>query len=274
MQLTIEPVASLLFCDKTQYLSTNHRHPTTMSMHPTVYCLTGFGLGTAPMQPLLDALAQRGMATQWLPLPAHAPLENYLTHTAATIRPQDVVLGWSLGGQIATLLAHKASCRLVCLASNPRFVADLDWQHGMARDTFSTFVAQQQRHPLANLHQFAALCALQDAVATTRQWVKQFRANLMEPDASAAECHLWHLQLLAQLDTRDSLRTLTMPQLHMFAQNDALVPVAAAQALRSLLHGTDSRIEHIAGASHLLPLGHAEACATHIAHFLHPHTAQ
>lgn len=229
--------------------------------------LTGFGLGTFALQALADSLTQRGHHTQFLPLPSDGDLAGYVTHTIANhgMGSADVVLGWSLGGQIASLLAQHSHSRLVTLASNPKFVADHSWPHGMDAAVFQQFQQQQGHNPSRNVQQFAALAGLLDVASDARSHIKALKQHLpMQTPAQIAQDQL-HLTLLAQLDTRPLLVDLSVPTLHVFAQNDALIPCSITQN-PALPPSAQSCM--IAGASHLLPLTHTAACVAQIEAFL------
>lgn len=73
------------------------------------------------------------------------------------------------------------------------------------------------------------------------------------------------LQLLGQLDTRAALENFRGPQLHLFAEADALVPLAAAEALLEWL--PDVEVSTLA-ASHGLPLECPDEVAGAILRFL------
>src|SRR5690606_31087518 len=74
---------------------------------------------------------------------------------------QCTLMGWSMGGQIATLLASQWPQqveRLVLVASNPHFLAAGDWP-GMDADTANTFHALMHEKGVAGLKRFAMLVA-------------------------------------------------------------------------------------------------------------------
>ncbi|UOO87978.1 alpha/beta fold hydrolase [Vitreoscilla massiliensis] len=229
-------------------------------MKNTVLILPGFGLGTYPVLALQAALNDLAYSTCMLPLPEHADLDAYVSSICQqyALCSDSVVIGWSLGGQIATMLAAHAQCRLVTLASNPCFCADDTWSYGMAADVFARFCEQQQQQPRQNLQQFAALAGLHDAHPDSRQHLKRLKAQLTLDDKTINATHLRHLHWLQTLDTRALLSTLSVPQLHVFGANDALIP----ESMPAQLHLSAQAQHHVvAGASHLLPLTHSHTCA-------------
>ena len=236
-------------------------------MKNTVFILPGFGLGCYPLQALANALAEQGWATQFLPLPHHDNQEAYLTERIHhhRINADSVVLGWSLGGQLASLLAERTQCRLITLASNPQFCSDASWAYGMQPEAFERFYAKQQTQPVQNLQQFAALTGLQDASSHTKAHIKHLKAQFTLLSESEQVMHLLHLHWLRSLNTRSVLANLPTPQLHIWGDVDALIPKHMADALALPPH---ARAHIVTGASHLLPLTHSAECANTIVKWL------
>ena len=236
-------------------------------MKNTVFILPGFGLGCYPLQALANALAEQGWTTRFLPLPEHNQQDAYLQTLVKhhRINANSLVLGWSLGGQLASLLAERTQCRLITLASNPQFCSDASWAYGMQAETFERFYAKQQIQPVQNLQQFAALTGLQDASPHTKTHIKHLKAQLTRLSEPEQAMHLLHLKWLRNLNTRSVLANLLTPQLHIWGDVDALIPKHMANALALPPH---ARAHIVTGASHLLPLTHSSECADTIVQWL------
>ncbi|MBU1491901.1 MAG: alpha/beta fold hydrolase [Gammaproteobacteria bacterium] len=231
--------------------------------------LPGWGLGTAPLQPLAEAL--RGLdphlqvEIEPLPLLDSSDPADWLNALDASV-PQDAWLGgWSLGGMLAAELAARRGerCRgLLTLASNLRFVAEPSWPAAMPAETFAAFRQGCAADASATLKRFALLCVqgAVDARGLSRQLLAA--APQVPP-----ETLLVGLDLLANLDTRVALQAFIGPQLHLFAGQDALVPAAAAPALLELL--ADVEIGLIDNASHAFALERPHEVAAAIHAFLH-----
>ncbi|QMT40611.1 alpha/beta fold hydrolase [Neisseria shayeganii] len=236
-----------------------------------ILMLGGFALGDYPLCDLAAALQDEGYAA--LPIPLPLPQDEDLAAALEAVCRQyalgadDVVLGWSLGGQLAALLAQAAGCRLVTLASSPKFCADEDWAGGMAAEVFARFVRRQEAQPEHNVAQFAALAGMGDDSPQLRQIVREVRARVPEGEGQAA-VNLRHLGWLARLDTFDCLHRLSVPQLHLLGENDVLFDSAAVAA--RLPQRPDVQVRLLAGAGHLLPLTRAQACAEAVHAFLIP----
>lgn len=238
-------------------------------MRDRLILLPGWGLGTAPLEPLAEAL--RGLdprlQVEIEPLPAldSSDPADWLDELDANLAQDAWLGGWSLGGMLAAQLAARRGehcAGLLCLASNLRFVAEPSWPSAMPAETFAAFRQGCALDVRATLKRFALLCAQGAADARGLSRLLQGAA----PQAQA-ETLLAGLDLLAALDSRGALQAFVGPQLHLFAGQDALVPAETAQALLALL--PDVEIGLIDSTSHAFALERPHEIAAAIQAFLH-----
>lgn len=237
-------------------------------MSDRLILLPGWGLGSAPLEPLAAALQALDMPVQVqiepLPALASARLEDWLDELDERL-PDDTWLGgWSLGGMLAAELAARRGDRcsgLLTLASNTCFVARADWPEAMPDETFDAFLAGCEADPKAILKRFALLCA--QGAADPRGLSRQLAAAVTSPAPRLIE----GLQVLAALDTRAALQAFAGPQLHVFAGRDALVPAAAVSQMRQLLPSVD--IRQVDQASHAFMLEDPREVAGAVGAFVH-----
>lgn len=237
-------------------------------MRNRLILLPGWGLGSAPLEPLAAALQglQPNLRVLIEPLPAldSADVNEWLDELDANL-PEDVWLGgWSLGGMLATELAARRGercCGLITLASNACFVARSDWPQAMRCETFAAFLAECAANPTSALKRFSLLCA--QGAPDARGLARLLTASA--PHSSVAEL-LAGLQLLECMDTRSALQAYRGPQLHLFAAADALVPAAAAGALLAWV--PDIEIGLIEQASHAFVLERPHEVAAALAAFM------
>jgi pimeloyl-[acyl-carrier protein] methyl ester esterase len=237
-------------------------------MRNRLILLPGWGLGSAPLEPLAEALQglQPNLRVQIEPLPAleSADVNEWLDELDANL-PEDVWLGgWSLGGMLATELAARRGercCGLITLASNACFVARGDWSQAMPSATFAAFLAECAANPASALKRFSLLCA--QGAPDSRGLARLLTASA--PRSSVAEL-LAGLQLLECMDTRSALQAFAGPQLHLFAAADGLVPAAAAGALLAWV--PDIEIGLIEQASHAFVLERPHEVAAALAAFM------
>ena len=227
--------------------------------------LPGWGLAAHSMQPLRSALLERleGVNVHIQPLPAIqlSSLETDLSSLAQQLKP-GVLVGWSLGGMLAVQLSRRFPehfPRVVTLASNACFVERRDWPAAMPTDAYKAFYQSYRDDPRQALKRFALLVTQGSSQA--RQLSRELRW-----DGLTAEQRLHGLAVLGMLDNRVALRSPLQPMLHCFAAQDALVPVAAAEAIGAL-HAS-SRIAISYQASHALPLEQPQWLAAEIAGWL------
>lgn len=175
-----------------------------------------------------------------------------------------VYIGWSLGGQLATLLAAKHPQRvlgLVSLASNPRFTADKDWP-GVDPRHLQKMSEELQRAPERTLRRFEALQVMQQGPSSLIKDLAACRGTVSEGLSLG-------LQWLASLDNREILAALQQPQLHLLGAEDALVPASLEPVLSSLLASSlNAEVLLVSGAGHALPIQSAQTVAEKIQSFL------
>ncbi len=225
--------------------------------------LHGWGSSLAAWRPLLPALRPwanitlvdlpgLGGAGEGVPDP-----EALVDLVLAQAPTRAVYVGWSLGGQLAALLAGRAPERvsaLVTLASNPRFLETGAWP-GVADTALAELRTQAAEAPLAAQKRLEAQqCLGQPAAGALRRALAACRGSAENLETGLA----W----LANLDLRDTLNGLACPQYHLLGADDSLLPPAVADALTALLAPRDTaRVEVLAAAGHALPLQVPQAVA-------------
>ena len=178
--------------------------------------------------------------------PSLALLETFITQLVSQLPASFHLLGWSLGGQVAIQIASQYPKRvssLVCLSSNPCFVSSSSHQ-GMTAELLQQFTHLYATNPDKTLARF---CRLQSQGAIN----SACRAELQQ-HVQPCEGQLLGLQWLAQLDLRQALSSTPCPALYVFAETDALVPIAVMDNMRLLLPTTQAKQIAIAGC-HGLP---------------------
>lgn len=202
-------------------------------MRNRLVLLPGWGLGISALQPLVATLRaiDPGLRVEIQELPnlVSGDPNEWLDKLDRQL-PRNVWLGgWSLGGMLAGELAARrgdACCGLITLGSNLSFVSRPDWPHGMAPDTFQTFLEGCRYHTQVTLKRFISLCS--QGAQEPRGLARLLSASLPQP---APEQLVAGLEVLGQLDTRAALQAYGGPQLHVFAGCDALVPAEVAGLL-------------------------------------------
>ncbi len=202
-------------------------------MRNRLVLLPGWGLGRSALQPLVATLRaiDTGLQVdiQDLPSLVSSDPQEWLDTLDRQLPRNAWLGGWSLGGMLAAELAARRGddcCGLITLGSNLSFVSRPDWPHGMAVDTFQTFLEGCRYHTQVTLKRFISLCS--QGGQEPRSLARLLSASMPEP---APEQLVAGLEVLGQLDTRAALQSYGGPQLHLFAGCDALVPAEVAGLL-------------------------------------------
>lgn len=235
-----------------------------MSKH--LVLLPGWGLGVQPLQILAQQLdaALPPLTVQIQPLPdVRGKSAEALIALLDQQLPKDCwLMGWSLGGMLAAALAayrQSACAGLISYASNPCFVARDTWPAAMPVDTFTVFRQLCAEDLAAGLKRFVLLCS--QGAAQPRALSRQ----LLEAAVADSGCALAGLDLLAELDNRAAISAFAGPQLHLFAEQDALVPSLTLNRVRAL--NAQASVEFF-GHSHAGLIVEAQLLAQRIADFI------
>ncbi|MBU2178347.1 MAG: pimeloyl-ACP methyl ester esterase BioH [Gammaproteobacteria bacterium] len=210
---------------------------------PVLVLVHGWGLNHAVWQQILPQLAEHFVVlTPDLPgfgLATHYPEPYTLADVAAMVAAQipagSLVLGWSLGGLVATQIALDYPDKvkaLALVASSPCFVAGDDWP-GMAPAVLSQFAAALAKDVALTIDRFLAIQAL--GSETARQEIKLLKQALLSLPLPQPVALAGGLTILATDDLRSRLTELCMPVAGCYGRLDSLVPVAMLTKLQALL---------------------------------------
>ncbi|WP_293735143.1 hydrolase [uncultured Acinetobacter sp.] len=225
-----------------------------MSKHVTyrILLITGWGGGAELLKPLHDALEQKGYFVQRINI--FNALDNEILQQQVELAVNfDVIVGWSLGGQLATILVNQIQQQyaeqklLITLASNPCFVAQDDWTTAMPVETFMQFKQSFEHDAITTLKRFGLLVC-QGASSAKKDFLAMQKLILPQPIALLKQ----GLELLKQLNLVDICKKYQGRQLHVFAEHDALVPYQIAQNIQDLA-AKNLSIVSIEGSSHGFP---------------------
>jgi pimeloyl-[acyl-carrier protein] methyl ester esterase len=215
-----------------------------MSNHNAVF-LHGWGSGPVVWEELMSLLGHAERCT--------APdLRGYgNSRDAAGIREladavagqtpkRCAVVGWSLGALVAlqwAVMRPQQISRLVLISATPCFTNNENWIHGMDAGVFDRFAEAVRADVGTAMTRFISLQSVGDrnraAVARALR-----SASVPNPEERVGMLSRG-LDVLRHSDVRGVLARVSQPTLILHGQNDALVPVAAAQYLaRTLSHGS------------------------------------
>lgn len=227
----------------------------TTAGNPGLVLLPGWVLGPRPLAPLSQAIERcdatievhRAVYPRW----QHHRLEAWLDVLDETLPDHVWLGGWSMGGMLAAALAERRGARtpgLITMGASARARPSAQIASDMADPKAWSSLLDQGRHDLRHLGR-RLLGALPN------NGIRQ----------SAAE-----LSLLMGMDLRRTLSRLEMPQLHLFGEQDMLIPPAARRLVSDCLPAT-GRIQLIAGAGHGFVIDQVDETARAITDFMAAH---
>lgn len=225
---------------------------TGISLSKKILLITGWGGGAEILKPLHDALEQKGYFAQRINIFNALDNEVLQQHVELAVK-FDVIVGWSLGGQLATLLVNQIQQQyaeqklLITLASNPCFVAQANWLTAMPVETFMQFNQSFEQDAITTLKRFGLLVC-QGANSAKKDFLAM--QKLIRPQVIALLRD--GLQLLEQLNLVDLYENYQGRQLHVFAEHDALVPYQVVQNIQNLA-AKNLTVVSIDDASHAFP---------------------
>lgn len=217
-----------------------------------ILLITGWGGGTELLKPLHEALEQKGHRVERINI-FNALDEDILQQQVEHAVKFDVIVGWSLGGQLASLLVDQIWKKyaeqkvLITLASNPCFVAQADWTTAMPVETFMQFKQSFEQDAISTLKRFGLLVC-QGANSAKKDFVAMQKLILPQPIALLRQ----GLQLLEQLNLVELYKNYQGKQLHVFVEHDALVPYQIVLNIDDLA-AKNLSVVSVDGASHGFP---------------------
>lgn len=186
-------------------------------------------------------------------------LAAYLHKIAPTI-----LVGWSLGGAIATELALDFPERVlgvVPIASSPCFVANGDWPSGMAQSALRGFAEELTRNWEGVVDRFLALEAM--GSPNERAELRWLRAEVYGRGKPDLDALMSGLAMLESIDLSSRLPGLSVASLWLGGSRDRIVPPQSILTAAKLSRG---RAEMFA-AAHAPFLTHPELVANCIIEF-------
>ena len=189
-------------------------------------------------------------------------IESALDKLAAKIPSNSFLVGWSLGGMMATLLSLRQELGikgLITISCNPSFVQQADWACAMPVEQFQNFTDLLAKNTTKTLSRFFAL---QVQGGSEGKYILKCLKAINE---NADHTHLSETLGFLLQDNRSQLSALKQSSLHFFGEYDQLVPVSVSNEILSLNSKAASVI--VKNAGHLPFLSDGELMAKEISAF-------
>lgn len=228
--------------------------------------ITGWGGGTKLLQPLMEGLERENFQVKLINI-FNALDAQTLQQQVELAKEYDVIMGWSLGGQLATILADEISKKyqqnkvLITLGSNPCFVTNENWQTAMDQPTFQAFKQSFKTDAVATLKKFGFMVC--QGTENTKQDFLTLQSLIQPQNLDVLNAGL---NCLEQLNNVDILEKYTGHQLHIFAKQDFLVSYKVARNLQKL-SANFLEVELNSG-SHGFPIFNTEDVISKISQYL------
>jgi pimeloyl-[acyl-carrier protein] methyl ester esterase len=245
------------------------------STKPVLALVHGWGMNARVFDTLADRLAA-DFEVHALDLPGHGgrdvlprnTLQTWADDLVQQLPDGSILVGWSLGGQVAmrAALDHPGKiARLILLASTPRFVMAEDWEHGMTNADLQDFGTALMTDSQAALKRFLSLQTR--GMPDQKSLLQQLRQTLFAAPSPQAEALSSGLAILHETDLRAEVRNLNQPTLVVHGALDTLTPPGAGAWLADTL--PHARHAGFARAAHAPHLSHGEEVAALIRNFSH-----
>lgn len=246
-----------------------------MQSKPTLALLHGWGMNPR----IFDALGAQ-LESHFTLLPLALPgyggavalpvnsLATWASHIAEQLPPHTMLLGWSLGGQIAMRIALDYPgriSRLILISTTPKFVSGPDWQAGIPYEDLQTFGADMQHDTRATLLRFLSLQTR--GAAAQKALLQNLRASFFSQPLPHPQALVAGLEILLQTDLRAEVAQLAQPTKVIHGSLDKLTSPGAGTWLAKNLPSAQHCL--IDGAAHAPFLSHTQQVAEAILETLH-----
>lgn len=192
-------------------------------------------------------------------------------HLVSQLKPDSsvILVGWSLGGLIATSMAKLISDRLqslILIASTPKFTQNKTWPHAVKSEVFQNFYQQLKTDFVKIIQRFIAITVM--GSPTARKDQKEILTALSEvSDSKTYGLNLSTLEagldILLATDFREELINFKSPLFILTGDRDTIVPVAAMESIRTQRETLNlhCELEVIHHAGHAPFISHTNASA-------------
>lgn len=211
---------------------------------PILVLLHGWGLHGGIWETVLPELESH-FTIYNIDLPGfgYSPVHNgeynldYLVESVQCILPKDqscYLMGWSLGGLVATALTLKYPdkvSKLITVASNPSFVASKSWAYGMQATILESFINYLEEDYEGTLIKFLAIQTM--GSATQKEDVKRLKETVFIHGQPSQKALRGGLQILHDINLVSRLSELKLPVLRLYGRLDSLVPAKVASDIEN-----------------------------------------
>jgi len=173
-------------------------------------------------------------------------LDEWLELIDQNISSNTVLMGWSLGGNLAVKYAaasQKAFLGLITLQTNPCFIAQNQWANALAEPEFTAlYDLVKKGDKKAIVRRFTHLL-VSGSVQHKGDRIK-LKGCYSEASIQESAILLSGLNLLRDLDVRSALIEVPVPCLHLLGEKDALIPASIKLDIDALILNSGRDYQH------------------------------
>ena len=161
-----------------------------------------------------------------------------------------ILLGWSLGGQIAIAYQRKFPKKIKCLilvSSTPCFINKKGWNYGVEREIFEKFASQLLVNWKKTMHQFFLLQLY--GVPNIRKVTVKFEETILSSGKPDPQALAGGLKLLLDNDCRENLININVKTLIISGDKDRLTSLASSKYMDNII--PNSSLKVFPGAGHI-----------------------
>jgi len=177
--------------------------------------------------------------TQWI-----THLTQDVEHHINTHKQPTILVGWSLGGQIALALQAELQDKLaglVLVSTTPTFRQQHDWLHGCSDEVWQGFEQASQQQTPKLMQRFFQMMLHGDKLS--RKDMKNIaKVTINKGYPPTNQGLTTGLNLLSDLDNRACLGDIQLPTLVIHGAQDVIVPTKAGQYLAAHIPNTQLQI--------------------------------
>lgn len=216
-----------------------------------IVLIHGWGVNSEVWQPVIEPLSAHfqiitvdlpGFASNTENVPSIYSIEAIADAILDALPERFVVIGWSLGGLVATEIASIAKARvkgLVTIASSPCFIEQDGWE-GIKPVVLKTFHKQLSGDIKKTIDGFLKIQAM--GSPHVRDDIKRIRDLVFKHSMPSQAILDQSLSLLESTDQRKLVQTINMPFLRLYGRLDSLVPKQVIEKVDELVPESKSHI--------------------------------
>lgn len=158
---------------------------------------------------------------------------EYLVDSVASILPETCYLmGWSLGGMVATALTLKHPnliSKLIIVCANPSFISRDEWEYGMKMNTLESFINYLEEDYEGTLIRFLGIQTM--GSATQKEDIKKLKETVFMHGQPSKKALRGGLEIFQDINLAPQLKQIEIPVLSFYGKLDSLVSFKAAEEI-------------------------------------------